>query len=351
MLKLLIIQETISDYNIPLYEELNKEYDITVLHSDSKCASKQYTFKTIFVPWRKMYKLRLHKQNLIKIAANYDVVVCTMSLSYIYFWLMAYLPRKYKLIYWGIGVAASYDDRYDSKQKIAKLFKLWIEKSDAVVFYCEYPKEKYTNLGVNPEKLFVANNTCSVNDIVLNNDRNRFLFVGSLYAQKKVDVLIEQYYKAYVQNCDLPELYIVGDGSEYGSLKQLIQRKSLNSKIHLLGEIKDEEVLKDLFKASLLCFSPDQAGLSVLKAMGYGNVFVTHRDAITGGERFNVQDKITGILLNDFEEISEIMLDSVKNKDKYIQIGQTAYDFYWNKRTIPDMAKGFKSAISFVLGR
>lgn len=348
--KVLIIQQTISDYNIPLFEELLKNYEITLLHSDKKIEKEVFNFATIYVPWIQVFNKAIHIKNIVNIARKFDIVICMFSMYYLYFDLLSRVKnKKYKIIYWGIGVSASYESRFDENQKYISRYLDWIKRADSVVFYSDYPKEKYIKYGVDSSKLFVANNTVKIEKINLTTDKDSFLFVGSLYKQKRVDLLLEEYAKAFQRFHDIPKMYIIGDGVERHHLEELSKSNELNDKVVFCGEIKDETILKKYFSKAILCFSPDQAGLSVLKAMGYGVPFVTSKNAITGGEIFNIEQDKTGVLLESFDLISEIMIDATVCKEKYIKMGINAYEFYWNNRTIQDMAQGFIDAISYSL--
>ena len=342
--KILIIQKTISFYNVPVFELLANKYDLTLLHSDNACEEKKYPFKTIFVPCIRI-KRNIHKRNIIKIANNFDVVICMFDLSYVYFRLLQRKKRKYRLIYWGIGVCASYTQRFDSNQDIVAKNKKWIDNSDGALFYTEYAKSKYLKLGVDEKKLFVAPNTVAVNRIYPDKKRECFLFVGSLYSAKKVDILIKEFSRAksFVKN--IPHLIIVGDGNQKEMLMSLSKELSLEDDVIFCGSITDENKLENLFRKSILCVSPDQAGLSVLKSMGYGVCFVTSSNAFTGGERLNIQSGVNGILLESFDDLHCVLIDASLNKEKYLDIGNNAYEYYWDCRKIEDMEKGFVEAI------
>jgi len=85
--------------------------------------------------------------------------------------------------------------------------------------------------------------------------------------------------------------------------------------------------ISKLFTKSLLCISPNQAGLSVLKSMGYGVPFVARENAITGGERLNIINNSNGILYNSQAELVDIISNSFLNKQEYIEMGRNAKEY------------------------
>lgn len=125
--------------------------------------------------------------------------------------------------------------------------------------------------------------------------------------------------------------------------------KGIQRKVHFLGSIYDEDRLSELFADAIVCISPNQAGLSVLKSMGYGVPFVTSVDSITGGERFNIRDKENGILFHTEEELKKTILDIHQNPVKYIEMGRKAKEFYDAHRKPEMMVNGFVNAIEYVL--
>jgi len=343
--KVLLIQEVIPHYRVPIFNELAKKVDLTIIYSKGELP-ENVSFKTRYVPIVK-YHYVIHKENICKIAKEYDVVICTFNFSYLYSRLLYILPHKYKLIFWGIGVAADYNKRYDSDQKIANSLCKAIKSADAAVFYSEYPVKKYSKMGIDEGKLFVANNTVKVFESEPK-DKSLILFIGSLYKAKKIDYLLENYEKAYLKYNDIPNLVIIGNGEEYDNIIKWCQTKKLSYKIKLCGSITDDYILSDYFSRAIICISPDQAGLSVLKSMGNGVPYVTHRNAITGGEIFNIKSGENGILIDDFEEIEKIILDCVYNKENFIQMGQNAKKHYEDNRTVEHMVQGFLDAINYV---
>lgn len=346
--KVLIIQSVIPHYRVHIFNELAKKVDLTVLY-DKGIVPTDAQFATIKVELLSIKHLPyIHKANILRLANKYDVVISMLSGDFLTTYILCNSKRKCNLILWGIGVAAGYSVRYDSKPMITNKYLKFIQKADAALFYSSYPVEKYKELGISSEKLFVANNTVQVLPCE-KQDRDSILFVGSLYKEKKIFELLENYKKAYERCLNVPKLIIVGEGEDSKDIKLWVIRNELQEKIVLVGAIYDEKELSKYFSRAIVCISPDQAGLSVLKAFGYGVPFVTHKNAITGGERFNIQSGENGFLIDSFDELADIICDCANNKDCYLEMGRKAKDFYDNNRTIDHMVSGFLDAIEFVL--
>ena len=173
------------------------------------------------------------------------------------------------------------------------------------------------------------------------------MFIGTLYLEKGLQILLDAYRAAYEENHDLFPLNIVGGGEQFEKVKEWVLINCLDKKIKLLGPIFDTDKKAEVFKESIACISPKQAGLSVLESMGYGVPFITSEDAITGGEAFNIIHEENGLRIKDLSQLKNILLDINNNPTKYFSMGIKAFEYYWENRTIEIMANGIISAINY----
>ncbi|MFS4418537.1 glycosyltransferase family 4 protein [Maribacter sp. 2307ULW6-5] len=351
-IKVLFVSYKLMSYRIPIFERIgsNDDIDLTILHSGKHSGYVTSSFKEEIIDFKKVGPFTYYNDSFKKYVANSDAVVCMfylMNLSFIKLALRR--KRSYKLLYWGIGVRASYNSEFDSPTAMNYLRYFIAGRSDAMLFYSQYAKEKYVKKGINPEKIFVMPNTVEVlpkssTPII----KTSIIFIGTLYKQKKIFELLDAYkYALERMGNSVPKLEIVGDGAEFENIKNWIGAEKLTTKIELHGAIYEEKELKKLFEKSYACISPGQAGLSVLKSFGYGVPFITHRNAITGGERLNIKDGVNGCFFDDYNELKDIIINLTNEKDKYIKMGENAKQFYDSERTPDVMANGFISAISF----
>lgn len=359
MKKVLIIQRILSHYRVPLFEGLGKLYDLTIAYSekteDWKNCLKSLKIEYPTGKWNKMLdedELFASVQEFIDVCKKYDVVVLPM-IPYRKSLYVAERLRKYvKLIFWGIGVSADYDKRYDAEDYRRPSFESMAAMADASVFYTEYPKNKYIEYGIPKGKMFVAPNTVEVTKVELNRqEKDSLLFVGTLLKQKKVQLLLETYKKVFDKNSCIPELKIIGEGEEYENIDKWIKENNLSEKIKLQGPIYEEDLLKEHFLHAIATVSADQAGLTVLKSMGYGVPFITNKNAITGGEIFNIVNGVNGVLFENYNELEKILLDIIDNPQKYEEMGKRAYQYYYSNRTVEKWIQGFADAIEYAMSK
>jgi len=346
-MRVLSIEQQYQKYRADVHAELAKSVDLTVVVSHGPLVQDR-GFRMVTVPELAIPSLgAVHKKWMRSMANQYDVVIVPLYRYYATSWLLGVHPRKYKLIQWGIGVSASYQKRYDEDKSQDGIRKYLVNRADAAIFYAEYPVGKFAAMGVDRAKLFVAPNTVVVSDTPPGRVKDSLLFVGTLYPEKRVDLLLEQYKMVAGHTQGLPKLVIIGDGSERGALEDWVRANGLAGRVEFTGAVYDEEVLKEYFASAIACVSPDQAGLSVQKAMGYGVPYITTKNAFTGGEIFDIHDGVDGVLMDSLEDLPAVLTDIAEHRDKYIEYGEKARSFYWNNRTIGHMVAGILDAIAY----
>lgn len=311
-------------------------------------------FKVESITLSKMGPFSYFSINTWRSFVEFDVVIGLFSLRNISNVLTSLNPfRRYKFIYWGIGVSASYTKPFDKSVKTRLLMMLMSLPCDAMIFYSSYPLRYYKKIK-NTNSLFVADNTVQVtNPMAVPADRrNEFLFIGTLYKQKGLESLIENYHKAYtLVGDDLPILKIVGDGDLSYSLKQMVVDLNLEDKVHFLGAIYESKAIENCFSRAILCVSPRQAGLSVLTSMAYSVPFVTTKRAYTGGEIFNIVHDVTGLLLENETQISDVFCDAAFNRERYAMMGERASELYRRNRTGIKMSEKIYDAICYAASK
>ena len=350
--KVLLIQQVIPSYRLPIFHMLAQNVDLTVAF-ESGAAPKDAQFQTKLVRTFRVPRLgKVYRGGLKRLTKGYDVVINSFDTPAYAVKRLGRLKRKgFGLVHWGIGVSASYSSSFDAPDADASFYESVLRESDACLFYSDYPVKKYTAQGWQQEKLFVAQNTVLVERDETSRTRDTLLFLGSLYPQKGFDELLEQYALAVSVSSRVPKLVIIGDGSEKSRIEAWIQEHHLEERITLTGAIFDDAVLGRYFSAAVACVSPNQAGLTVLKSMGCGVPYITRRDAITGGELFNISHGVNGVLYDKPDELKGILLDLTEHPETYMLYGRNARAHYEASRKPEDMVAGFLAAIAYALSQ
>ena len=349
--KVLILQGIVPLYRDPLFNFLSDKYELTIgytLHSE--CTPLKYKIERI--SFIKLFSLFLPTFSFIKYVNKYDVVIIMPDMHYFNYCILPFLPIRAKVISWSIGMRASYKLKYDikrNKELLDYFFLMILKRCNANIFYYKHPLFFWNKL-LNNKKIFIANNTVKVIDDKENfQKRDTILFLGSLIEGKGILMLIELYNELLQNNFEFSlKLKIIGGGPLEKKIKDYIQNQNLSNNIQLCGSIHDETLLRDHFSSTIMCVSPNQAGLSVLKSMGHGVPFVTSYDAITGGEKFAIQDGVNGLFYSKRDDLKLIMKNADRNRDKFLEMGNNSKSFFNKNFTIDIMAEGFTSAIEYV---
>ena len=351
-LKVIFLQDTVLHYRVATFNEIAKEVDFTIAYCNRNEAKGICLFDTFRFKKHKIGPFYFADKSLREKCKEYDVVCFMPDLHIVTFCMIPFRSHKYKTVCWGVGMRASYTKQYDVNRKheiLDRIFAKIMNASDACAVYMPKTLDFWTDTQLNKNKCFVAINTVPVESINIRKDRTDFLFVGTLYKKKGVDVLISSFYEASKRVKDMPFLHIVGKGPEREDIEKQVRELGLQEKVIFHGPIYDEKELCKLFEKSVLCISPNQAGLSVPKSMGYGVAFVTRKDAVTGGEITHIVNGETGVLYDKDSDLIEIMVESINTPEKYISIGISAYDYYNANATPKHMANGALNAIYYAM--
>ena len=354
MYKLLILQNELSGYNVPVYNIIAERYDLTLAFYLKDKSNIPCNFKKVQLDSRDLGPFTFIR-GLRKLASQYDIVSIIPNLRNPSYCMLPFLPHKYKLVNWSIGFRASYTNPYITKRRHVfadNIFQAILSRCDASIFYMEKAKEFWKGTSLDMTRVFVAPNTTDVVTIELKPEKKKdFLFVGTLYKGKGLDLLLDAFRKVVEDQNPTTKLHIVGDGSERNTLEEYVKSHNLTENVVFHGAIYDEKELAAQFAHALLCISPTQGGLSVPKSMGYGVPFVTRKDAITGGEIYHITSGVNGVMYAKDEELTSIISDACLNPQKYVEMGLKAKEYYDNNATIKHMAQGAMDAFEYVLKR
>jgi len=341
MKKVIILQNYVPHYRKPIYNELGLKYDVTILHSGNPSIIENDSYKEIIVKSQKIWKFHLQCGVIKTLRANkYDTIIAMFDLAWISYILINFIyPRK--IIYWG--------HRYSSNSIVNSFRTIMMKISKANILYSQIEVERMIVSGIDKKKIFIAHNTMLVpnKENCSNNLKDRFIFVGRAQKRKKVDLLITAFSNILNELQSDTKLYIIGEGEENDSLKEIVNKLSINERVIFTGAIHDNALLKTHFSKSYAYISPGPVGLGVLHSFAYGVPVVTLDYGKHGPEYHNIIDNENGLLFNDLNELESLILNLEKNKNNTIRLGSNAFNQYNNKRNIKVMVDGLIQAINY----
>lgn len=341
MKKVLLIQNQIPPYRKPLYNELSKFYDITVLHSGRPTLNNSDLYNEIITKSYKISRFYFQK-GVVKcfFSKKYEVIIVMFDVGWIMNDLGAFLKGSSKFLFWG--------HRYSQNRLSNRFRDFLMKRSDGVILYGEEDVQEMVKRGVRKEKIFIAYNTMFVKNYENGSnypDKHRILFVGRAQKRKRVDLLIMAFAKITNQIPSNITLDIIGEGKENLLLKELTSDLKIENFVNFHGSITDEVLLKPFFLESIAYVSPGPVGLSVLQSFAYGVPVITNRNCHYGPEFNNIVHKWNGYIYDDQSELGSILVEYCNNIEKARYLGNNAFIHYREKRNGSVMVEGFKNAI------
>lgn len=337
MKKLVIIQNRILHYRIPLFNALARVYDLTVVHSGEDFDISNAKFKVVKLSVRKFgtFQWQTYLSSEIK-KISPDVVISIADIQWIGSLLLSFtFPGKF--VWWGFDKGRS---------KAAMFFKsLIIKQGNTCIFYNDAAKSHFDSLDKNGN-FFIANNTFDVGERVKAyefEDKDSIIFVGSFDQRKRLADMIDAFGKLSQSHPSLL-FRLVGDGAVYKEIESWIEKKKLNDRVILIGRVEDPKELRKLYQKAYHSVSFGQAGLSILQSLGFGVPFISSKNAISGGELCNIKDGYNGLLCDDDVPSLTSAMHYLLG-EKAIEYGRNSYNYYSEFCTIDNMVSSFVDAI------
>lgn len=285
-LKVLILQNEILHYRIPLYNLLQQSFDVTVVHCGAKVDAN---FSEIILKKRKCGPFFFVK-DFYKVMGkvHFDVIIAMGDLRWPqYFFFKLFMPNKPCLL-WGVDFGSStLVDGF--KAVMLNLLGL------PIIFYSRLIALKWQ--GKLRNKIYVAQNSVYVLPPDLDSARVNIVNVGSLVTRKRNELLIEAFSSLPTEIQSSANLIFVGSGEADCKLKDCVRKNGVQKSVFFAGHVSSPDELRKIYGTAFVSVSVGQAGLAVSQSIGNGVPFITHEKAITGGEIFGIVDGLTGALL------------------------------------------------------
>jgi glycosyltransferase involved in cell wall biosynthesis len=290
----------------------------------------------------KFFKIE-HLKKLIK---DYDQVIFIADLRWLPSFIALLLFKgKANVYFWGIGVSSEQGIR--KKPFLDKVRFILSDLSSGTILYSKKIAEYYLENVKKKNQVYVAANTILVKRFPFpTGKRNKILSIGSFKVYKNLGNLIEAFSLVADKIPADITLDFIGDGEEEAKLKGMAERFGLQNRVVFWGRKENDDDIFEICSKAIVSVSPTQAGLSVLHAMALGCPFLTAHDAITGGERFYIEDNVNSYFYDGtITGLAEKMLSIINNPDFNEQLARNAYEFYHTKCSIQNYADAFINII------
>jgi glycosyltransferase involved in cell wall biosynthesis len=368
-------QPSLAKYRLSVYQELARRpgIDFTLLYGKTPGIPnvEPIGFDGQFVPMKHRtfagQIIRWHRAQW-QAAGRKDGDVLLMSWNARYLSLIPSLLRARwhgkPVILWGHGYSKrEHGFRKIIRQSITRL-------ATALLLYDRRTADRLVESGMPREKVFVAPNAIDQTPIAEARqtwladpqrfehfrdehdlrDRQVLLYVSRLDQNNRLDLLLEATVKLRERFPRLVTILIGGGDEERARLQTHVDRLQLAGQVQFLGGIYDERELAHWFLVADAFVYPENIGLSILHAFGYGVPVVTC-DAI---ERQNpeivaLQQEFNGLLYKEGSlpdltaTIARLLVDRALRDRMSAAALKTAHEDF----TVPRMVDGFVEAIAY----
>lgn len=159
-----------------------------------------------------------------------------------------------------------------------------------------------------------------------------FVFAGNMGKVQDLDIIVKAVNEIKDNNKFL--VHLVGNGSMFNDIKQMVEELKLENKIILHGRKSAKEVREyyELADALLITLQGVNAVGDTLpgKMQTYLTVGKPIFGAINGGGYEVIKESQSGDCVHaaDYKGLSKIMLDFIENQDKYADCGNNAISYF-----------------------
>lgn len=315
-----IVQHRLLHYRLGLFEQLraacaDRDLALTLIHGQAT-PSEAVRKDTGKLGWATQIDNRhwqvggrdLLWQPFGKLVQRADLVVLMQESRLLsnYPWIFGMGPRDTRVAYWGHGrnfqsqAATGLRERWKSRNLTrVDWWFAYTQLSADIVAQAGYPSERITVLNNAIDNGSFASELASVSDEEVRQLRRSVgagegtcvgLYCGSLYADKRLDLLVEAGRRVHAQHPEF-RLVVIGDGPS----RHQLDAASAEPWLHWQGVRRGREKAA-WFRASQLYLSPGAVGLHVLDSFVAGTPMITTADALHGPEIAYLENDVNGLV-------------------------------------------------------
>lgn len=251
--KLLIIQESLMNYRVAVWNILADRYDLTIAYCGKGLSDTVHVRFNLVKLQKKEIGPFFWLKGLKEMANKYDIVCIMPDPHVLNFLIMPHQNLKCRLITWSIGFRCSYTHPYVVNRKHTLvdnlIYRTIFRNVEANIFYMEKAKTFWSDKDLNHDRIFVAPNTTAVEPIEIEEQKKRnILFVGSLYKGKGVDLLLSSFKKAISKTKSASKLIIIGKGKMREQLERYVADNELEEYVEFTGAVYDKRFWLNIFR-------------------------------------------------------------------------------------------------------
>lgn len=374
-IKISLQQPSIPTYRRPFFEKLNQKIDLHLYYGYNGVPSDlPDNIDKHFYPLRifdfKIFNIKWHLAQIKAVTRKNDAIILSWDVQYLTLWLAllkGFLLNK-PLILWGHGY--SKNDSF-LKRKIRNIPAHLVK---AIILYDFHTAEGLKKIKGLKNKIFVAPNSLDYRKIQEsknywlgdNSGLKQFqienaidktyniIYIGRIYKENHLEILLNGIKEALSEIKEL-RLIIIGNNNEYTSeLKTVAAELGISDKIIWTGAIYDENKIAPWMLSSKIFCYPENVGLSLIHAFGYGlpaitnDLFDSHNPEI-----WALKDGVNGLVYqkNNYKNLAQQIIKLYKDEDLRKKLSSNALETVKENYNLDKMVEGFIQAINYALKR
>lgn len=355
-------------YRVPFFNALRETLqaracELVVAYGEGT-ASEQVKNDAAELPWglrlstRYAWGGRLCWQPFGHLLAGADAVVITAENKLLYnLWVQQRCASR--VLLWGHGgnlQGNPHSLRERFKRRMARQADWWLaytEHSRGLVEACGFPAERITVLDNAVDTRELARQRAAVSEGRLAALRQRLglqagpvgIYVGSLYAEKRIDFLLDAA-RALRQRVPQFQLLLLGGGEQAGLVQEFC---AAHDWAHYLGVTKGQDKVDAMALADVM-LNPGLVGLGVLDSFVAGVPMITTDCGLHSPEIVYLEHGINGLMTPDalgpyIDAVSKLLQDQTALLRLQQGCAQAAARY-----TIENMAENFATGVLACLG-
>ena len=353
-IKILCLYQVVMHYRIPFYQSLSSdsEYDFTLVYGKGKKNTKlvnanfdknkinaEYLFD-----FRIPIKINGSESNIpfspfliFKLIFKSPDVVFTEGSSSLINSSIAFIYTKIfrkKIIWWSLGNLEN-KKKYGFRKLIGKWEQIIEKNCDAIFTYSNQGRKYFLSRGIDESKVFVGLNVLDTKDKIKEieelkksdcsfeyNEYFNICFIGTLTKEKKLDLLFDTLKKFNEKNNNIARLHIIGDGSEFESIKSYVNQLKMNGHIVFYGRLT-KGISRILYNCQVMVL-PGLGGLAICEGMINSLPIIS---GVADGTELDLISDENGFVLRNIN--SELLLEKLeflfKNPEICEKMGQHSF--------------------------
>lgn len=368
MSRVLVVQRRMTHYRVPFFNALREALqaracELVVAYGEGT-ASERVKNDAAELPWgqrlstRYAWGGRLCWQPFGHLLAGADAVVITAENKLLYnLWVQQRCASR--VLLWGHGgnlQGNPHSLRERFKRRMARQADWWLaytEHSRGLVEACGFPAERITVLDNAVDTRELARQRAAVSEGRLAALRQRLglqagpvgIYVGSLYAEKRIDFLLDAA-RALRQRVPQFQLLLLGGGELAGLVQEFC---AAHDWAHYLGVTKGQDKVDAMALADVM-LNPGALGLGVIDSFVCGVPLVTLADGRHGPEIAYLQHGANGLVVQAEQSAFVTAAISVLDDEHLsVQLKQGCSEAA-ARYTIENMAENFATGVLACLG-